>query len=76
MLGNVVAWTEDCYVDNYRETPTDGNPNTSGSCASRVVRGGSWHRDLRDVRAAHRDSLPPGNRIDNLGFRLARTVPP
>jgi formylglycine-generating enzyme required for sulfatase activity len=76
MLGNVVAWTQDCYVDNYRETPTDGNPNTSGSCITRVVRGGSWNDDLRYVRAAFRNYHAPDSRLSRLGFRLARTVFP
>lgn len=76
MLGNVASWTEDCYVDNYRETPADGSPNTKGSCTSRVVRGGSWYFVLRLDRAANRVSFAPVNRNDNLGFRVARTIPP
>jgi formylglycine-generating enzyme required for sulfatase activity len=76
MLGNVAVWTEDCYVDNYRDTPTDGSPNTSGPCTSRVVRGGSWGSVLWYDRAAGRSSDEPVNRIEYLGFRLARTVPP
>jgi formylglycine-generating enzyme required for sulfatase activity len=76
MLGNVAAWTEDCYADNYRQTPTDGNPNTSGPCTSRVVRGGSWIYVLRYDRAANRNYIAPVNRVNVLGFRVARTVPP
>jgi formylglycine-generating enzyme required for sulfatase activity len=77
MLGNVEVWTEDCYADNYRDIPTDGSPNTSGPCTIRVVRGGSWDNDLRGDRAADRDNWDaPVNRKDDLGFRLARTVPP
>jgi formylglycine-generating enzyme required for sulfatase activity len=76
MLGNVAAWTEDCYVDGYGETPTDGTPNTAGPCTSRVVRGGSWYFDLRLDRAANRNSNTPGGRLNILGFRLARTVLP
>jgi formylglycine-generating enzyme required for sulfatase activity len=76
MLGNVAAWTEDCYVDNYRTTPADGNPNTSESCFFRVVRGGSWSLNPPKVRAVDRDYFAPGTRLYNLGFRVARTVPP
>jgi formylglycine-generating enzyme required for sulfatase activity len=76
ILGNVAAWTEDCYVEQYQHTPTNGDPNTSGSCTSRVVRGGSWDSDLRDVRAAARYENPLNSRDDNLGFRLVRVVPP
>ncbi len=37
--------------------------------AHRVIRGGSWNDDARNVRAAHRNANEPGNRNDNLGFR-------
>jgi sulfatase modifying factor 1 len=77
MLGNVAQWVEDCYVDNYREAPTDGSPNTSGACTSRVVRGGSRSGFPRSVRAANRNYIvAPDYRYSVLGFRVARTVPP
>jgi len=76
VLGNVAAWTQDCYVDSYRGTPTDGKPNTSGSCTSRVVRGSSWYDVPRFVRLAGRVDFAPEGRSYDLGFRLARTVPP
>ena len=75
-FANVAAWTEDCYVEDYRHTPTDGNPNTSGPCTPRVVRGGSCDDDLQVDRAARRYYYAQGDRVDNLGFRLARVVPP
>ena len=39
--------------------------------AHRVIRGGSWNTNARNVRAAYRNGNEPGNRNDNLGFRLA-----
>jgi formylglycine-generating enzyme required for sulfatase activity len=76
MLGNVAAWTEDCYVGNYRETPTNGSPNISVPCTTRVVRGGAWGLNTQWVRAAFRKDVAPDVRSNNLGFRVARTVPP
>ena len=76
MLGNVVVWTEDCYVDIYRNTPIDGSPNTSAPCTTRVVRGGSWFDVLRFDRAAFRFNYAPEIRNINLGLRLVRTVIP
>jgi len=76
MLGNVANWIEDCYVESYSGTPTDGSPNTSGDCESRVVRGGSWVNNLRSVRAANRYFNDPINRNSFFGFRLARTITP
>ena len=40
--------------------------------SNRVIRGGSWNNNARNVRAAARNWNSPGNRNDNLGFRLAR----
>jgi formylglycine-generating enzyme required for sulfatase activity len=42
MLGNVTECAEDCYVDNYREAPTDGSPVTTPVCQFGVVRGASF----------------------------------
>ncbi len=40
--------------------------------ANRVIRGGSWNDNARNVRAAYRNSNDPTNRNDNVGFRCAR----
>lgn len=40
--------------------------------SKRVIRGGSWNNNARNVRAAYRNANHPSNRNDNLGFRLAR----
>ncbi len=39
---------------------------------ARVVRGGSWNNNARNLRAANRNANEPGNANDNLGFRLCR----
>lgn len=40
--------------------------------SKRVIRGGSWNNNARNVRAAARNANHPENRNDNVGFRLAR----
>jgi hypothetical protein len=37
----------------------------------RVVRGGSWNNNARNCRAAYRNTRTPGNRNNNIGFRVA-----
>ena len=39
---------------------------------NRVLRGGSWANNGRNVRSAYRNVNEPSNRNDNIGFRLAR----
>jgi formylglycine-generating enzyme required for sulfatase activity len=74
MIGNVWEWTQDCWNEAYSGAPDDGRAWESGDCGRRVVRGGSWNLDPAFARAAYRNWVVPGNRIDYLGFRLARTL--
>jgi len=39
--------------------------------AARVLRGGSWNNNGRNVRSANRNHNEPGKRNNNVGFRLA-----
>ncbi len=41
----------------------------------RVVRGGSWNNNPDNLRSANRNRNPTDNRNNNLGFRVARTLP-
>ena len=40
----------------------------------RVLRGGSWNNKPRNLRAANRNRNTTGNRNNNVGFRVARTL--
>jgi formylglycine-generating enzyme required for sulfatase activity len=74
MLGNVEQMTQDCWHENYPGAPIDGSAWMAGDCKQRVIRGGSWGDDPRNVRAAHRNrgSATEANRT--LGFRVAMTA--
>jgi formylglycine-generating enzyme required for sulfatase activity len=76
ILGNVTEWVEDCYVENYNETPRDGGPNLSGPCSSHVIRGGAWDTGPRGIRAARRGLSGSSYIAQYLGFRVARTTTP
>jgi formylglycine-generating enzyme required for sulfatase activity len=60
MLGNVWEWCASLW---------EGSEEV-GASAHRVIRGGSWGNDARDVRAAYRYDFEPTNRSSNLGVRL------
>jgi formylglycine-generating enzyme required for sulfatase activity len=72
--GNVWSWTADCYVASHSSNPRNGQANTTGDCANRVVRGGSWFFNPQGLRSAVRGRGTPTSRDGNLGFRLARTL--
>jgi formylglycine-generating enzyme required for sulfatase activity len=69
--GNVWEWCEDCWNGNYSGAPSDGSAWTTGDCAYRVVRGGSWLGIPRSLRAACRINYYPQYRNDYRGFRVA-----
>ncbi len=74
MLGNVWEWTEDCMNDSYSGAPTNGRVWTTGDCQHRVVRGGSWGGQPRNLRSAIRIGDGTADRYYNNGFRVARTL--
>ncbi|EGV30882.1 Sulphatase-modifying factor protein [Thiorhodococcus drewsii AZ1] len=41
----------------------------------RVLRGGSWNNNGRNLRSAYRNHNAPDNRNDNIGLRLAGALP-
>ena len=76
MIGNVYEWVEDCFHANYEGAPSDGSAWSFPGCPRRVVRGGSWLSKAFEVRSAARDWTNVGDRRDDLGFRVARTLRP
>jgi formylglycine-generating enzyme required for sulfatase activity len=74
MHGNVWEWVEDCYKDTYAGAPTDGSAVASADCGLRVLRGGAWNYHPQLLRAAYRYATPAAIRMENAGFRVARTL--
>jgi formylglycine-generating enzyme required for sulfatase activity len=72
MLGNVWEWTHDWYGEYGSGALM--NPAGPATGSHRVDRGGGWNFGAANVRAANRLNDEPGNRFNNLGFRLARSA--
>jgi formylglycine-generating enzyme required for sulfatase activity len=71
MLSNAREWVEDCYNNNFTQTPRDGSAATTGDCSHRVVRGGGFKSAPSDTRVANRIRNKPGDQIGYMGFRVA-----
>ena len=71
--GNVWEWCSD-WFDDYPEEPGP-DPQGPESGRFRVIRGGGWAFDPRNLRASSRHYYEPGPRNDNLGFRVAAAPP-
>ena len=69
MSGNVWEWCFDGYGDIAANTVTDPQGAALGS--RRVLRGGSWNFIAGYCVVGDRDNSSPGNKSNNLGFRLA-----
>ena len=74
MAGNVLQWVEDCYHENYIHAPANGSAWVTGTCPTRVLRGGSWYNSTYYLRSANRFSDGPDFHGVNVGFRVARSL--
>ncbi|HEY8698806.1 MAG TPA: SUMF1/EgtB/PvdO family nonheme iron enzyme [Rhizomicrobium sp.] len=74
MQGNVAQWTADCYHASYDGAPVDGSAWVSSDCIRRIVRGGHWAADSRDIRFTLRGQGDPSSRYSANGFRVARAM--
>ena len=78
MSGNVWEWTKSLWGEDIMEPSfkypyeaTDGREDENAEkVIRRVLRGGSFAFNSRDVRCAFRGRSVPGDRDDLIGFRL------
>ncbi len=75
MAGNLWEWVEDHHHGTYEGAPVDGSAWLSPSHVARVLRGGSWENEPRDLRSASRIWSRPASRLNSNGFRVAMTLP-
>ncbi len=74
MGGGVAEWVADCWHRDYGDAPRIGtNAWDASDCRERVLRGGSWMADAKDLRPSSRDSYDASVRYPTHGLRLAQT---
>ena len=74
MGGGVAEWVADCWHRDYGDAPRIGtNAWDAPDCRERVLRGGSWVADAKDLRPSSRDSYDASVRYPTHGLRLAQT---
>ena len=74
--GNVWEWVQDCWNGSYQGAPMNGSAWESRDCPQRVLRGGSWDVNPRNLRSANRLRNTTSVRLNYFGFRVARTITP
>lgn len=72
--GNAAEWVEDCFNPTFVNAPKDGTAWLDGNCNRRIVRSGSWHHE-RAFLAGFRQPTPANTRINDIGFRVALSLP-
>ena len=74
MGGGVAEWVADCWHRDYGDAPRIGTSAWDApDCRERVLRGGSWVADAKDLRPSSRDSYDASVRYPTHGLRLAQT---
>jgi formylglycine-generating enzyme required for sulfatase activity len=76
MHGNVQELCEDDWHDNYTGAPVNGNAWVETPRGEfRLLRGGGFNDGAVYCRSAYRGRVVTGFRNNDIGFRLARTLP-
>lgn len=74
-IGNLAEWTADCSSSSYEALVEDGT-RTEQDCQTRMVRGGSWGTQPRQLRSAERIRYAPDALDDSIGFRVVKDLAP
>ena len=69
MAGNAREWVADWYSADYYPASPKSNPTGPANGLYKVLRGGSWHSGIYDIRSADRSYLEPDVRDKTVGFR-------
>jgi formylglycine-generating enzyme required for sulfatase activity len=75
MHGNVWEWVEDAFHEDYSRARSDGKAaQAQGGDDLRVLRGGSWFSNAKDLRVSKRNPNAPDEGYVFFGLRVARSI--
>ena len=86
MIGNVSEWTASCSGDMLVGSLSLGRDFLAGNiklpsigkdvvgCNAMVYRGGAWSSKVEEVGFSYRDTLPRGEILETVGFRVVRSI--
>jgi formylglycine-generating enzyme required for sulfatase activity len=72
MSGNTYEWCSDWFNEKYYKKSQYDNPTGPPSGDVRVIRGGSWKYNPKDLKTTHRKFLRPSSKWNDVGLRVVR----
>ncbi len=73
LAGNVSEWIYDWHLAEFYLFSSKRNPTGPQKGQYKVIRGGNWRNNAKDVKMVYRNATIPSIRKKTLGFRCARS---
>lgn len=74
LSGNVAEWVQDWHLPEYYIFSPKENPQGPEKGQYKVIRGGNWRNNGKDVTLTYRNATVPKLRSNSVGFRCAKSL--